>query len=144
MRIRVGLIIALLGVFYSSLLPARMELAMTLSGCSPSVQDPRRSKRPPVSRPAESLAARGAAPKTDEQLGFLRSGVDELPEKLAQVDLTGDEENPRVLVSLAIDLADRLGMDSDAIARELRDAGKTQAQTLFEQSLGEYVQIWVD
>ena len=98
----------------------------------------------PLDQALELLASSGAAPKTDEQLGFLRSGVDELPEKLAQVDLTGDEGNPRAVVSIAIDLADRLGMDSDAIARELRGAGKAQAHTRFEQHFGEYVQIWVD
>lgn len=67
-----------------------------------------------------------------------------MAKKVMQVDLSTDAGEPNVLRAIAGDLADRLGMDADAIQAEMRDKDKKGHVEVFKKYFGEHVQIFED
>lgn len=67
-----------------------------------------------------------------------------MDKKIMQVDLSTEAGEPNILRAIAGDLADRLGMDADAIQAEMRDKDKAGHIEVFKKYFADRVQIFED
>lgn len=67
-----------------------------------------------------------------------------MEKKLYKIDLSTEEGEPNVLRAIAGDLADRLGLDADAIQAEMRGKDKRGHIDVFKRHFANHVDICED
>lgn len=68
--------------------------------------------------------------------------IDELADRMPEIDLTGPQGNAFVLLGYAQQYAEQLGLDAAAITAEMKSGDYENLVNVFEREFGEYVILY--